>query len=297
MQKLLLTGFICFCSFVIHAQDLEPRVYANLPKDMNAVAAVYALARGNVVTDPALPIKDFTITSHNLGLAYVRTFGLAGKLTRIQVSIPFVAMSGQLKINGQDTSAARNGFGDMRIRFGMNLLGSPALDKKDFRNYEQKTIVGASIVLSVPTGLYLSDKRINIGTHRWAIKPEVGISRRFKRIYAEFYTGVWFYTENKEYLVDKILKQDPVYSFQAHVNYYFKNRMWVGVNGNWFNGGETTVDDVSSGDLKDNWRIGATWSVPFGTKHSLKLQVHTGAFTKSGLDYNIISLGYQYIFF
>ena len=106
MEKLLLTAFISFCSFVIQAQDLEPRVYANLPKDMNAVAAVYALARGNVVTDPALPIKDFTITSHNLGLAYVRTFGLAGKLSRIQVSIPFVAMSGQLKINGQDTSGS-----------------------------------------------------------------------------------------------------------------------------------------------------------------------------------------------
>jgi hypothetical protein len=88
-----------------------------------------------------------------------------------------------------------------------------------------------------------------------------------------------------------------VFSIQAHASYYFKNQMWIGINGNWFNGGETTVDKVPSGDLKDNWRVGATWSVPFAKFHSLKLQFNTGAFTNSGLDYDMVSIGYQYIFF
>ncbi len=109
--------------------------------------------------------------------------------------------------------------------------------------------------------------------------------------------GVWFYTVNSEYLSNKIQKQKPVFSLQTHASYYFKNQMWVGINGNWFNGGETTVDDVSAGDLKDNWRIGATWSVPFAKGHSLKLQFNVGAFTNTGLDYNMISLSYQYVFF
>jgi hypothetical protein len=73
--------------------------------------------------------------------------------------------------------------------------------------------------------------------------------------------------------------------------------MWIGVNGNWFNGGETLVDNVSSGDLKDNYRIGATWSLPFAKRHSVKFQFHVGAFTSTGYDYNIFSIGYQYIFF
>ena len=264
---------------------------------MNAVAAVYGYSSGNVVADPSLPIADFKITSHNLGAAYVHTFGLFGKLSRIQVAAPFFFMSGNLKINGRDTTGARTGFGDTRIRFGMNLLGSPALDKKDFRQYQQKTIVGASLVISAPTGLYYDDKRINIGSHRWAFKPELGISRRFKRVYAEAYSGIWFYTNNNKYLINKVEEQKPVFSLQAHASYYFKNQMWIGVNGNWFNGGQTTVDNISSGDLKDNWRIGATWSVPFAKFHSLKLQFNTGAFTNSGLDYDMVSLGYQYIFF
>jgi hypothetical protein len=174
-----LLWIVCSCCINAKSQDLDPRIYANLPKGMNAVGVLYGIAKGNVVTDPSLPIADFKITSNYLGAAYVRTFGLANKLSRVQVSLPFAFMSGKLKINGRDTAGARTGFGDMRIRFGMNLLGSPALDKKDFRKYQQKTIVGASLVISVPTGLYYKDKRINIGAHRWAFKPEVGISRRF----------------------------------------------------------------------------------------------------------------------
>lgn len=261
------------------------------------MAVLYGHARGNVVTDPSVPIADFKITSHTIGAAYVRTFGLFNRLSRVQVALPFTTMSGDLKINGRDTSGARTGFGDTRIRFGMNLLGSPALDKKDFRQYQQQTILGASIVISAPTGVYYADKRINIGTHRWAFKPEVGVSRRFKHVYAEAYTGVWFYTRNNEYLVNKVQEQNPVFSVQAHASYYLKNNIWIGINGNWFNGGETRVDGLPTGDLKDNWRIGGTISVPFAKYHSIKLQFSTGAFTTTGLDYNLLSLGYQYVFF
>src|SRR5436190_2169933 len=157
-MKLISTIVYCFICFITKAQDLEPRAYANVPKGMNVISAVYALSSGDVLTDTSLPI------------------------------------------------------------------------------------IGASIVISVPTGLYYRDKRINLGSNRWAIKPEVGVSKKFKRFYAEAYTGVWFYTHNDEFLTNKTLKQQPVLSLQAHVSYYFKNQMWIGVNGNWFNGGKTLVD-------------------------------------------------------
>jgi len=287
----------CLMCFIARPQDLEPRVYANVPKGTNVIVFAYAFSSGDVLTDPSLPIKDFKIKAHSVVTGYVHTFALAKKLARVQVVAPFTLLSGKARFNGMDTGGVRNGFGDARIRFGINLFGSPALDKKDFRKYQQKMIIGASVVVSVPTGLYYKDKRINLGSNRWAVKPEVGISKRFKHFYAEAYTGVWFYTNNDEFLTSKTLKQQPVMSLQSHVCYYFKNQMWIGVNGNWFNGGETLVDNVSSGDLKDNYRIGATWSVPFAKRHSIKLQFHIGAFTNTGYDYNLYSLGYQYIFF
>ena len=286
----------CLAAYASKGQELEPRVYAALPKNLDVAAIVYAFSHGNVLADPSLPVSNFKINAHTIGAGYVHTFAVASKLARIQVIMPYTFLSGRLQINGRDTSGARNGFGDMRLRLGINLTGSPPLAKREFVQYTQETIIGVSLVSSIPVGLYYTDKRINLGSHRWAFKPELGISQRFKRVYAELYSGVWFYTDNKKYLVSKTLQQKPLFSVQAHISYYFKNQMWVSFNGNWFNGGETSIDGVSAGDLLDNWRVGATWAFPIGKGQSLKLQLHVGAFTATGYDYNLASLSYQYIF-
>ena len=287
---------LCLLGYYANGQELEPRAYAAFPKNLNTIAVGYGFSRGNVLTDPSLPVSNFKVSLQSLTGVYLHTFALAGKLARVQVSVPFMQLFGNLQINGHDTTGSRNGFADARIRFGINLTGTPALGRKEFAQYTQKTIVGASLVTVLPTGLYHSDKRINTGSNRWAVKPEVGISKRFKRVYAESYAGVWFYSDNKKYLADKTLHQQPVFSLQAHASYYFKNLMWVSINATWFNGGKTLVDDVPQGDLLDNWRWGATWSVPIAKGQSLKLQFHVGAFTSSGYDYNAVSLVYQRVF-
>ena len=292
----ILACLVCLAGYHCKGQELEPRAYAALPKNLNAAAIAYAFSRGNVLTDPSLPISNFKVNVHGLAVAFVHTFAVGNKLARVQVNVPFMFISGKLQINGHDTSGVRNGFADAKIRLGINLTGSPALGRKEFRGYTQKTIIGVSLITSVPIGLYYSDKRINPGSNRWGFKPEVGISKRFKRVYAEAYVGVWFYSDNKEYLVDKTLQQDPVFSTQLHASYYFKNQMWVSINTTWFNGGKTFVDEKPQGDLLDNWRIGVTWSVPVAKGQSLKLQFHTGAFTESGYDYKAVQLVYQRIF-
>lgn len=301
--------FICvkkiwflFASFMFvfnsaFSQDLEPRAYANLPKGVNAIVSTYGYMKGDVVSEPTLPIEDFVISSNNFGVGYMRTFGLADKLARIQVAIPYIIMDGKATVSGEKITGNRTGFGDMRIRLGINLLGSPALARKDFAQYQQKTIFGVSLVTSVPTGIYYADKRVNIGSNRWGFKPEVGISKRFKHVYAELYSGVWFYTKNDEFLVDKELSQDPVLSFQGHASYFFKNQMWVGININWFNGGKTVVNDLPAGSVINSSRIGATWSVPLSRSQSVKLQFNTGTFKDIGLNYDSISFSYQYVFF
>lgn len=291
----VLTLFL-ICNFSL-AQDLEPRAYANMPKNGNVIVGSYGFMKGDVLSEPALPIKDFIISSNNFGLGYLHTFGLANKLARVQVAVPYVLMDGEATVNGDKITGNRSGFGDMRIRLGINLLGSPALDRKEFSQYQQKTIFGVSLVTSVPTGIYYPDKRINIGTNRWGFKPEAGISKRFSRVYAEFYSGVWFYTKNNAYLGDNVLKQDPVLSFQGHACYYFKNQMWVGVNANWFSGGKTEVDDLPAGSVINSSRIGAIWSMPLSRSHSVKLQLNTGVFKDIGLNYDSITFSYQYVFF
>lgn len=281
----------------LYGQELEARAYSNLPKDMNAIALVYAYSKGSVIADASLPIEDFEISAHNIGLRYVRTFGVWEKLGRVNISLPFVHMAGQLKVSGQDTSAERTGLGDMRVQMGVNLIGSPALDKKDFTKYQQKTVVGVTLAASVPTGLYYEDKRVNIGTHRWGFKPEIGASKRFKRIYIDGYVGVWFYTNNSTYLVTKELKQEPLLSTQFHASYYFKNGAMVGVNGNWYRGGQTSVDHAPQGNPVNHWRAGATCAIPFTGKQLIKLQYHTTVDVNTGTRFYLLAIGYQYVFF
>ena len=289
---------LLICSLVsgVQAQELEPRIYAAIPKNLNSIVVVYALQKGNIVTEPSLPIAGVNITVNNISAAYIRTFALAKRLARIQVTLPFTNIAGKLQVNGVDTSGARTGFGDAKLRFSVNLFGTPAYDRKEFVSYSQKTIFGVGIVTSIPTGLYLPSKRINIGANRWGFKPEIGISKRFGRFYGEAYSGVWFYTNNKEFVGTRILEQEPVLSVQGHLAYYFKSLMWVALNGTWFNGGQTRIDEVASNDYMDNWRFGATWAKPLGKGHSIKLQYHFGAFTATDYHYNVLVIGYQYIF-
>ncbi|MHC0441448.1 transporter [Flavobacterium sp. 3-210] len=287
---LLLFSILCY------GQDLEPRAYANVPKKLNVAAFGYVFMDGNVVTEPSLPISDFKIQSHNIAASYIRTFGLANKLARIQVSLPFTFMDGSALVAGDLVTGSRTGFADTKVRFGVNLLGSPALDKSEFRAFQQKTILGVSLVTSIPTGRYYDDKRVNIGTNRWGIKPEIGISKRFAHVYAEAYGGVWFYTDNNDFLGKK-MEQKPTYSLQAHASYYFKNQMWVGFNTTWFFGGKTIIDGVPEASQIDNWRVGGTFSTPIAKGQSIRFQYHVGAFTNNGLDYYALSAVYQYSFF
>jgi hypothetical protein len=280
-----------------YSQDLEPRVYANVAKNLNVIAVGYVFMDGNVLTEPSLPIADFTVQSHNVAVNYIRTFGILNKLARVQVSLPYSFMDGQVTgTNGTILTGSRTGFADMKVRFGINLLGSPALDKSEFRKFEQKTILGVSLVTSIPTGKYYDDKRINIGTNRWGFKPEIGVSKRFAHVYAEAYGGVWFYTDNNDFLGKK-LEQKPTYSLQAHASYYFKNNMWIGFNTNWFFGGKTITDGVADDSQIDNWRVGGTFSTPIAKGQSVKFQYHVGAYTNNGLNYYALSVAYQYSFF
>jgi hypothetical protein len=48
----------------IHAQDLEPRAFANAPVGLNFLVGAYAYSTGGVSTDPSLPIEDAELDLH-----------------------------------------------------------------------------------------------------------------------------------------------------------------------------------------------------------------------------------------
>ena len=64
------------------AQDLEPRLYTNVPVGMNFLGAGYAYSEGNVLFDPAVALENAEIEIDGPLLGYGRSIGSARSRAR-----------------------------------------------------------------------------------------------------------------------------------------------------------------------------------------------------------------------
>lgn len=275
-------------------QELEPRAYANLPIGLNFLLGGYAYTQGSLATDPALPLRDANLRTHTAVTAYARSLGVLGMSAKVDAILPYSWLSGDATFAGQPREREVSGFNDPRFRFTLNFYGAPALTMEEFASYEQDIIVGASLQVSVPLGQYDSSKLINLGTNRWFIKPELGISKAWGPLTLEIAPSVTFYTKNDDFLNGMTREQDPLYSLQGHLVYSFGRGIWGALDSTYYVGGSTEVNGVENDDRQENWRLGATLSVPIGRRHSIKLYGSTGVSTRTGSDFDAIGLVWQY---
>ena len=148
--------------------------------------------------------------------------------------------------------------------------------------------------MSAPLGQYDPSRLVNIGTNRWFIKPDIGISKALGALTLELSAGVFFFTDNDDYYGGKTLEQDPVFSPQAHVTYNFGRGVWGALDGTYDYGGRTTVNGVRGDDVQKNSRGGATLALPVNRSNSIKLYASTGVSTRTGSDYNLGGIAWQY---
>jgi hypothetical protein len=295
---LFIYGLQIIFSGDIRAQDMEPRSYAVVPAGLHALAFSYTYSSGNVITEGSSPVQNLKVTNNVLNLGFVQTFALFNKLARIAIGLPYGFLDGTAKFRGVDTAGSRSGFYDGRIKIGMNLFGSPVLSPVNFIKFQEHTVLGISLVISVPVGQYFPSKLINLGSNRWGFKPEIGASHREGRLFYEVYAGIWLYTNNDEYFQKTSLSQKSLYSFQAHVDYTFKHGKYLALNGGFAEGGETYIDNVQQNNVSQNWRIGGTFSTSVFDKHqSIKAMINTGIATRAGQNYTAFTLVYQYSWF
>jgi hypothetical protein len=86
-------------------------------------------------------------------------------------------------------------------------------------------------------------------------------------------------------------------STQFHVRYLFKSGLWGAIDGNFWRGGQTTVDGVVNDDKQHNSRVGATVSIRLGRRQSLRLAASRGAITRIGGDFTSFGASYGYSWF
>lgn len=288
--------FLVLIAWDVEGQEIEPRAYTNAPVGLNFLIAGYNYQEGGVATDPALPIENTNVEVHTTLFAYVRSLDFFGKSAKFDVVQPYAWVSGSATAQGQFRERDVSGPTDTRFRFAVNLYGAPALSMKDFANYQQDTIVGASVEVTAPSGQYDEDKLLNIGTNRWSVKPEIGLSKSLGKLTLELAGGIRFYTDNDNFFGGNVREQDPLYSLQGHLTYSFKYGIWVAVDGNYYTGGETAVNGIKNNNELKNSRVGATLALPVSRHNSVKLFFHTGATVRTGTDFNAMGINWLYRF-
>ena len=289
---------LCLIPVAGAAQDLTPRAYFPAPVSTNAIVLIYAFATGEVLFDPTLPVTDVTAKIQSPVMSYYHAFNLAGRSANITGSIPFAAGNLRGKLVGEDRAIQRRGASDAVVRLGVNLRGGPARSAAEFvKGGRPRSLLGASVKVVLPTGQYDPARLINLGTNRWAFKPEP--SRWMGRVVIEGYGGVWFFTANDDFAggaegLGAKRTQAPIGAWELHLSYDVNPRFWISLDANYWHGGRTSVNGVEGVTLQSNSRLGLTGSLPLTRRQSLKISYSDGLVIRAGGRFRILSAGWQY---
>jgi hypothetical protein len=277
------------------AQDLDPRAYANVPVNSTFLVAGFGLSHGGVLTDPTIPITDIKATIETPSLGVVHSFGLFGKTAQVFGVLPYSWAQASGNVQEQARSITRAGLSDMRLRLSILLRGATAASVLEIAKAPRRTILGTSLTVAAPTGQFFSDTLINLGTNRWAFKPEFAVSHPMgKRWLLDAYAALWLFTGNDAFYPGTSLRtQAPMGAFQAHLSYAFRPQLWAAFDATYYVGGRTTVNGHLNDDRQSNSRVGATLVLPVGRRHSIKLAAATGAIIRFGPNFTTFSVGWQ----
>ncbi len=276
---------------------MEPRAYSPAPVGTNFLGLGYGYTSGDVLLDPSSPLTDVEARIHALAPGYARTFALFARTCNFGAVIPYVDGNVKGKVSDVAGEVTRYGFGDARFRFSTHLLGGEALTKAEFAEKKPDTVIGTSLSIVAPTGQYASRRLINIGSNRWAFKPEIGVSHQIGDWFADGSAGLWIFGDNPAYYTGVRRSQDPLAVFQAHGGYLFMPGLWLAADIAYYTGGKTTVGDKTNDDLQSNSRYGLTLSVPLSQSMAIKIAGSKGLATRVGGDFTTVAAALQYRWF
>jgi hypothetical protein len=292
------TVFVASSLALLKAQDLSPRAYVITPLHSNAVTVTYAYYTGSLLFNGAAPISGATGTYSVPAITYYHSFGMFGRSANLNVALPYAIGTFQGEVVGVGRQVYRSGLVDTTFRLSVNLKGGPAMEAREYAKWNEKTLLGLSLKMIAPTGQYDPNKLINWGSNRWAFKPEFGYSRRRKHFVLDAYAGVWLYTTNQHYFSafgPQPQSEKPIGSFEGHLSYDFKPRLWVSLDGNFWFGGITSLSGIANLDTSQrSSRIGVTASFPLTKYQSIKFSYADGTYVRFGGNYQTVSAAWQY---
>jgi hypothetical protein len=279
------------------AQELEPRRWTHLPTGQNIVAGGYGTTKAEIAFDPALRIENAVAEIDTWSAGYIGTFELLERSARVEVRQGWQSGRWSGLIDGVQTTVEREGWTDTVARFAVNLVGAPPFSGKAFADYraatEIETIVGAAVVVHLPTGEYMKDRLINLGSNRFTFRSQLGAVHNRHDWSFELTGAAWVFTDNDSLFNGNRLEQEPIYTAQAHVVYTFRPGYWAAAGVGLGVGGQTTINGESKNDRREN----LVWSVSAGVPLARQLGVKVGYIdsrrrTAAGSDSQTLAVGF-----
>jgi Putative MetA-pathway of phenol degradation len=291
--------FALFPLQIARAQDLAPRAYLISPLSGNAITINWSFFQGSLdFGGNAIPIQDGNGTYHVPSLTYYHSFSFFGRSANITGLLPYGVGNFQATVSGMALRPYRSGLLDSGFRFAVNLKGGPAMSPPQFARWKQKVLLGASLKVIAPTGQYDPRKLLNWGSNRWGFKPEFGYSQRLGNWILDGYGGVWFFTTNGESFsipAPQPKTEGPIGSFEGHVSYSVKPRLWFSFDGSYWFGGTTSLGGIlNPGTRQTSSRIGGTASLPLNKYLSIKVSYSAADFARFGGNFKNLTIGWQY---
>jgi len=229
----------CFAA----GEDTDPRDYIPAPGGTDAFILYYRNISGDQIRAGGKYVSSADLRLDVAFARYAHYWAPTDKLTFVaNAVVPFGSQHLQVPGNGTSINDTSSGLGDIALAGAgwWNFVKSPSLS---FWNM-------LCIYAIPPTGEYDKNKSVNFGTNRWDFRivyaPIIISAGNFT---FETVGAVDFYTNNNNYTSAGLdLKQDPIYSVNAHVSYNVTKAMWVGATYDLHTGGETEINGVKQGD-------------------------------------------------
>nr|WP_255554712.1 transporter [Polynucleobacter sp. MWH-HuK1] len=273
---------MAFFCHLANAQEIEARAYSNAPIGINFITGGIAQAKSG----------SYTLTTEAVNLT--RIIDVFGQSGRISILVPYAQLSGTGSLGAQNVNASAEGLSDPIVKISANLYGAPALSLEEFKNYQQDLIIGTSLAASIPWGKYNSEQMLNVGANRSLIQPAIGASQAVGPWRLELAGMATIYTSNTSFLGSNTLSQNPLYSSEAHVIYYFQNMAYLSADAIYFTGGQKYVNGTSIAGSQENWRFGSTYSYPVNKHNSIRLTGSKGVYSNTTTDYTALGISWQY---
>ncbi len=219
------------------------------------------------VSEPGEAVFPHGAKRFREGEAPAEPLVLAARTARVDLVDSYQEARWSGLVNGVPVTTTRSGLSDMALRLAVNLFGAPPLRGEDFAKYraatDHETIVGLGLIVQVPSGNYLPDKLLNLGSNRFTFRPQLGITHTQGKWGTELTASSWIYSDNNNFFNGSVLAQDPFYTVQGHVDYTFRPGLWLGAGFGYGVGGESTISGVRKDDLRESVAWLLTFAYPF----------------------------------